>query len=340
MIDPNMYSKSKGADVDSNLIIEKAVEVLQIEIDGLVSLKGQIGEDFVKLVEACVSILDNGGKIVVCGIGKSGHVGKKISATLASTGSPSVFMHPSEAMHGDLGMLQKGDLLLAMSYSGESNELISVIIPAKRLGITVASFTGNKESSLAQVSDISVPMCVSKEACPFNLAPTTTSTATLALGDALAMTLLKLRKFTKENYGRLHPGGAIGRAVTMRASDVMRSGDRLAVVSADATVKDVLLAVTKARCGSAIITDSNSKLLGIFTDGDFRRHAEADMSVLSRRVGDVMTKNPISVKADSLAIEVLKILEVRKINGIVVTDNDSKVVGLIDIQDLPGLKLM
>jgi len=340
MIDPNMYSKSKGADVDSNLIIEKAVEVLQIEIDGLVSLKGQIGEDFVKLVEACVSILDNGGKIVVCGIGKSGHVGKKISATLASTGSPSVFMHPSEAMHGDLGMLQKGDLLLAMSYSGESNELISVIIPAKRLGITVASFTGNKESSLAQVSDISVPMCVTKEACPFNLAPTTTSTATLALGDALAMTLLKLRKFTKENYGRLHPGGAIGRAVTMRASDVMRSGDRLAVVSADATVKDVLLAVTKARCGSAIITDANSKLLGIFTDGDFRRHAESDMSVLSRKVGDVMTKNPISVKADSLAIEVLKILEVRKINGIVVTDNDSKVVGLIDIQDLPGLKLM
>lgn len=340
MIDPNMYSKSKGADVDSNLIIEKAVEVLQIEIDGLVSLKGQIGEDFVKLVEACVSILDNGGKIVVCGIGKSGHVGKKISATLASTGSPSVFMHPSEAMHGDLGMLQKGDLLLAMSYSGESNELISVIIPAKRLGITVASFTGNKESSLAQVSDISVPMCVSKEACPFNLAPTTTSTATLALGDALAMTLLKLRKFTKENYGRLHPGGAIGRAVTMRASDVMRSGDRLAVVSADATVKDVLLAVTKSRCGSAIITDADSKLLGIFTDGDFRRHAESDMSVLSRRVGDVMTKNPISVKADSLAIEVLKILEVRKINGIVVTDNDSKVVGLIDIQDLPGLKLM
>lgn len=326
--------------MDSNLIIEKAVEVLQIEIDGLVSLKGQIGEDFVKLVEACVSILDNGGKIVVCGIGKSGHVGKKISATLASTGSPSVFMHPSEAMHGDLGMLQKGDLLLAMSYSGESNELISVIIPAKRLGITVASFTGNKESSLAKVSDISVPMCVTKEACPFNLAPTTTSTATLALGDALAMTLLKLRKFTKENYGRLHPGGAIGRAVTMRASDVMRNGDRLAVVSADATVKDVLLAVTKARCGSAIITDADSKLLGIFTDGDFRRHAESDMSVLSRRVGDVMTKNPISVKADSLAIEVLKILEVRKINGIVVTDNDSKVVGLIDIQDLPGLKLM
>jgi arabinose-5-phosphate isomerase len=314
--------------------------VLQTEAEGILGLKKQLGEDFVALVKACDECLSRGGKIVVCGVGKSGHVGRKISATLASTGSPSVFMHPVEAMHGDLGMLQKDDLMLALSYSGESNELLSVILPAKRLGVPVAAFTCDKKTSLAQYCDISVPMHVQREACPFNLAPTTTSTAQLALGDSLAMTLLTLRKFTKEDYGRVHPSGAIGRAVTMRVSDVMRSGDKIALVSPDDSVKDCLLKITKARCGSAIVVDAEARLLGIFCDSDFRRHAEKDLAVLSKKVSEVMTPKPTSIKSGSLAVEILKIIEKRKIDDIIVVDDDGKVVGLVDIQDLPGLKLM
>ena len=292
------------------------------------------------LVNACDECLSRGGKIVVCGVGKSGHIGRKISATLASTGSPSVFMHPVEAMHGDLGMLQKDDLMLTLSYSGESNELISVIVPAKRLGVPVAAFTCSMETSLAQYCDITVPMSVEREACPFNLAPTTTSTSQLALGDALAMTLLTLRKFTKEDYGRVHPSGAIGRAVTMRVSDVMRTGDKVALASPDDTVKDCLLKVTKARCGSAVVIDGDGKLLGIFCDSDFRRHAEKDIAVLSRKVSEVMTRNPASINADSLAVEILKLIEKRKIDDIIVLNDEKRVVGLVDIQDLPVLKLM
>ncbi len=326
--------------MDTELILKTGAEALQLEIDGLVYLKDHLGKEFAELVRLCIRILDNGGKIVVCGIGKSGHVGKKIAATLASTGSPSIFVHAVEAMHGDLGMLQEHDLLLALSYSGESDELVRVLVPAKRLGVTIAAITGNPASSLAKLADLTVPQTVPREACPFNLAPTTSSTATLALGDALAMTLLKLRKFTKEKYGRLHPSGAIGRAVTMRVSDVMRSGDRLALVPPSATIKETILSMTKAHGGSAVVVDENGGLLGIFTDGDFRRKAENDLEILSRKVGEVMTRNPASICADALAVEVLKVVEARKIDDIIVLDDKGKVVGIVDIQDLPGLKLM
>ena len=326
--------------MDTELILETGREALQTEIDGLIYLKEHLGTEFAELVRLCIRILDNGGKIVVCGIGKSGHVGKKIAATLASTGSPSIFVHAVEAMHGDLGMIQEHDLLLALSYSGESDELVRVLIPAKRLGVTIAAITGNASSSLAKLADLTVPQTVPREACPFNLAPTTSSTATLALGDALAMTLLKLRKFTKEKYGRLHPAGAIGRAVTMRVSDVMRSGDRLALVPPAATIKETILAMTRAHGGSAVIVDEKGALLGIFTDGDFRRKAENDPEILSRQVGEVMTKKPASICADALAIEVLKVVEARRIDDIIVLDPEGKVVGIVDIQDLPGLKLM
>ena len=229
---------------------------------------------------------------------------------------------------------------MKLSYSGESDELVRVLIPAKRLGVTIAAITGNTSSSLAKLADLTVPQTVPREACPFNLAPTTSSTATLALGDALAMTLLKLRKFTKEKYGRLHPAGAIGRAVTMRVSDVMRSGDRLALVPPAATIKETILAMTRAHGGSAVIVDEKGALLGIFTDGDFRRKAENDPEILSRQVGEVMTKKPASICADALAIEVLKVVEARRIDDIIVLDPEGKVVGIVDIQDLPGLKLM
>lgn len=325
--------------MDADAILKKAKEVISIEIEGLEALKNNLNEDFVKLAQACCETLDKGGKIVITGIGKSGHVGSKIAATMASTGSPTIFMHSVEAMHGDLGMIQKDDLLIAISYSGESDEIVRVIVPAKRLGVRVAALTGNRNSTLAQLGDIHVETAVPREACPFNLAPTTSSTVQLALGDALAMVLLTLRKFTKENFGRLHPAGAIGRAVTMRVGDAMRSGDRLATVTADYNVKDTLLKMTACRSGSAIIVDDAGRPAGIFTDGDFRRRAGVP-DILSKNIVEVMTPNPASIRADALAIEVLRLVEVRKVDDIIVTDSENKVVGVVDIQDLPGLKLM
>lgn len=323
-----------------NDVIAKAREVFDIEIEGLVQVRDSLDGDFEKLVKTCIEILNKGGKIVLSGVGKSGHIGKKIAATLASTGSPAVFMHPVEALHGDLGILQQDDILIALSYSGETDELVSLLPAARRLGVPIAALTGSPDSALVKESDISVQMTISKEACPFNLAPTTTSTALLALGDALAMVLLKMRGFTKEDYGRLHPGGSIGRVVTLKVSDVMREGERLATVGPDVTVKDTLLKMTAARCGSAIVVDKNNCLLGIFTDGDFRRHAEADITVLEKIVSSVMTKNPATLRKNALAVEVLKIIEKKKIDDIIVLDDENKVVGFVDVQDLPGLKLM
>lgn len=325
--------------MNSETILAKAKEVLSIEIEGLEAIRNSLGEDFVKLVQACAKTLDSGAKIIISGLGKSGHVGSKIAATMASTGSPTIFMHPVEAMHGDLGMIQKDDLLITISYSGESDELVRVVVPAKRLGVRVASLTGNRNSTLAQLSDIHVETAVPREACPFNLAPTTSSTVQLAIGDALAMTLLALRKFTKEDFGRLHPAGAIGRAVTMRVGDAMRSGDRLATVTRDFNVRDTLLKMTACRSGSAIVVDDEMHPIGIFTDGDFRRRAGVP-DILTRNIAEVMTHNPASIRQDALAVEVLRLVEARKVDDIIVTDADRKVVGVVDIQDLPGLKLM
>ena len=322
-------------------IIKKAQAVLQTEIEGIEAIKQQLDNNFVELVAACIKTLDNGGKIVITGVGKSGHIGSKMAATLASTGSTAIFMHPVEAMHGDLGMLQENDIMIALSYSGETQELTRMIIPAKRLGVPVACFTGIPESTLAKLSDIVVIGAVEKEACPFNLAPTTTSTAHLALGDALAMVLLQERKFTKEDYGRRHPGGAIGRAVTMRVSDLMRKPEAIVLAKPDDLVKNTLVRMTAARCGSAIIVDAEKKLLGIFTDGDFRRRVENDLSILNRPMEEVMTRNPIFIKKEAPAVEILKILEKRKIDDLVVLEEDGcTVAGLVDIQDLPGFKLM
>jgi arabinose-5-phosphate isomerase len=321
-------------------IVNKAREVFDIEIEGLKTVRDNLGGSFEQLIGKCSETLDRGGKLVLTGIGKSGYIGKKIAATLSSTGSPAVFMHPVEALHGDLGMMQKNDILIALSYSGETEELLAVLNPAKRLGLEIIAITGSSSSSLAGLSSLVVEMTVPQEACPFNLAPTTTTTALLALGDALALVLLDTRGFTKEDYGRLHPGGAIGRSVTMLVGDIMRKGDRLALVAPDSTVKETLIRMTQARCGSAIVVDAGNSLLGIFTDGDFRRHAEKDIAILNQKVSTVMTVNPVTVCADSLAVEALKAVEDRRINSIIVTSSDKKVVGFIDVQDLPGLKLM
>ena len=321
-------------------VLKRAREVFDIEIEGLTALRDHLDDRFVTLVERCSAAIDAGGKLIVTGVGKSGHVGRKIAATLSSVGTPSVFMHPVEARHGDLGLIQENDLMLALSYSGETEELLVVLPPAKRLGVDIIGITGNAKSALGSVCDFVYEMRVPREACPFNLAPTTTATALLALGDALALVLLEQRGFTRSDYGRRHPGGAIGRLVTMTAGDIMRSLEHTALVSPGRTVRETIYQMGHARCGSAIIVDEARKLLGIFTDGDFRRWAEKDPEILKKTVRDVMTPHPVSVPREMLVAEVLKVLEKRHIDDLVVVDAENTVQGFIDVQDLPALKIM
>lgn len=320
--------------------IGRAREVLDLEIQGLASVRDCLGSEFVALVEACLDAFSRRGKLVVTGVGKSGHVGKKIAATLASTGSPAVFMHPVEAMHGDLGMLAESDLLIALSYSGETEELLTVLPSAKRLRVPIVSLTGNGDSRLAQWSDITVPMPVPREACPFNLAPTTSTTALLALGDALAIVLLERKGFEKADYAKLHPAGAIGRSITLRVGDIMRSGERAPKVSPQTRVKDALGEMTRARSGSVMVVDPDDKLLGIFTDGDFRRHITRDIHLLDSEVGEAMTSKPVFVRPEMMAVELLSLLEERRIDDIPVVDEDGRAIGIVDIQDLPKFKVM
>ena len=320
--------------------LERAREVFDIEVSGIEAVKNNLGADFEKLVELCAETIGNGGKLILTGIGKSGYIGKKIAATLSSVGTPSIFMHPVEARHGDLGMIQKNDLMIALSYSGETDELLVVLPAAKQLGVKLVGITSSRNSSLGKVSSLVVEMPVPREACPFNLAPTTTTTALLVLGDALAMVLLEKQGFTKEDYGRRHPGGAIGRMITMCAADVMRPLENSALVSTASSVRETLYAMSHARCGSALVVDGENHLLGIFTDGDFRRWAEKEDKVLDLKMGDVMTRNPISVAKDTLIVSVLKLIKERKIDDLVVIDENNVVQGFIDSQDLPGFKMM
>ena len=322
-------------------ILKKAREIIDLEIAGLNNVKNILDNNFEKLVNTTRGILNKGGKIVVSGIGKSGHIGYKMAATLASTGSPATFLHPVEAMHGDLGILQKNDILITLSYSGETEELLTILPSAKRLGVPIVAITGSSNSKLANWADIVIAIPVGKEACPFNLAPTTSTTAQLVVGDALAMVLLEVRGFTKEDYGRLHPGGAIGRSVTLKVTDIMRdlNSNRIVKTLPNVLVKETILAMTKTKSGCAIVVDEENELLGIFTDGDFRRHAN-DLSILEKPVGQFMTKNPISVNSSQMAVEVLKLIEEKRIDDIIIVDDDNKVQGIVDSQDLPGLKLM
>ena len=321
--------------------VEIAKEVFDIEIEGLKAVKELLGETFEKMVELCLETLNADGKIVFSGVGKSGHIGAKLAATFASTGSRAAFLNPVEAMHGDLGMVSPKDLIIALSYSGETDELLPIIPAVKRFGIKVIAITGSDDSRLAEFSDLTVAMSVPNEACPFGLAPTTSTTALLALGDALAIVLLKSRNFSKEQFGMFHPGGSIGRAVTLKVKDIMRNADELPVVTENQTVGESIILMTQKRSGSVLVKGADNKLLGIFTDGDFRRYAQDDMSgILSSPISTVMTKDPISIDVDQMAVALLEILEKCKIDDIPVINADGTVAGLVDIQDLPRFKLM
>jgi arabinose-5-phosphate isomerase len=320
--------------------LERADQVLRIEIEALEAIRGKLGENFVALVESCMETLDAGGKLVLCGVGKSGHIGQKLAATLSSTGSPAAFLHPVEAMHGDLGIVSAGDLLLALSYSGETDELLSMLPAVKRLGLKVIAITGMADSRLARWSDLTLDMGVPREACPFNLAPTATTTALLALGDTLAMVLLDARGFGKTDYAKYHPAGAIGRSVTLSVTDIMRTGDRFPQVAPEVSVREALLAMTKARSGSVAVVDEQGRLFGIFTDGDFRRQVTDDGDVLKKTVGIACTPDPITVNRSKMAVDVLKVVEQRNIDDVIVVDDEGRPLGLVDVQDLPSFKLM
>ena len=320
--------------------LAEAQKVFDIELAALKAVRQQLDDSFNEAVELVVDTLRKRGKIVIVGIGKSGNVGHKIAATLTSTGTTSVVLNSVDALHGDLGIVNDGDLILALSYSGESEELLNLLPALKRFSVRIISLTGVSKSALARHSDLVLNVRVPREACPFNLAPTSSTTAMLVMGDALAMAALKARGFKQSDYAKFHPSGAIGRAMLLRVGDIMRRGERSAVVADDLSVREGLLAMTAAKSGCLTIVDRKGRLAGVFTDGDFRRHMGTDENLLARPLKAVMTRNPVRIREDALAVEALKVFNERNIDDLVIVNAKQEPVGLVDLQDLPKLKLM
>ena len=341
--------------------IARAKEVFDVEIAGLKRTRDSLGPSFTDAVKLLLDTTAAGGLVVVTGVGKNLHVAEKMSATFSSTGTRSVVLNPVQAMHGDLGMVSRRDVLVALSFSGESEEILRLIPAIRRHGLKVVALTGNGQSTLATLADIHLAIPCGKEACPFGMAPTNSVTATLAMGDALAMVMIDARKFSIEDYAGNHPAGAIGRALVLRVSDIMRTGEALALVKPTATVMDAALAMTASHGGSAIVVDKAGKLKGIFTDGDFRRvmantvpdassrrgagsyHAarrDAAGTVLAAPISTVMTAKPSFVYSDDYAADLLKIFERKRIDDLPVCDRRGRVVGIVDLQDLPKMKVL
>ncbi len=309
----------------------KAKKVLQIERDAVGSLIKKIDKTF----ECSIDILyATKGRVIVTGMGKPGFIAQKISATLSSTGTPSLFLHPAEALHGDLGRVTKEDCVIAISNSGETEEIIKLLPIIKRIGAKLISMVGNTKSTLAKNSDCVIDVEVKKEACPMNLAPTASTTAMLAMGDAIAVALLDKKGFKAEDFALFHPGGSLGKKLLLLVSDIMRKDGLNPIVREDSVVKDVLLEITNARAGSASVVDKKGKLLGIFTDGDLRRHLEKNADIVNKKIKDVMTKNPVTISKDCLAAEALKIMQAKKIDEVPVVDKNHRPIGLLDVQDL------
>jgi arabinose-5-phosphate isomerase len=318
----------------------RARRVLSVEISELERLAGRLDEHFTHAVKLLREAIERRGKIVVLGVGKSGHIGEKIAATLTSTGAPAVVLDSLNALHGDLGVISDGDVILTLSYSGETEELLRVLPALARFSVKKVSLTGNPSSTLAKASDVVLDVSVSQEACPHNLAPTSSTTVMLALGDALAMVLLEERGFTRDDFARFHPGGNLGRSLLLRVRDIMRGDEKSAVVKTTDPVIEVLKVLTEKRAGAALVVDGKGLLAGIFTHGDFARRFPTDPTIGTRAVSEVMTGNPVTIDADKLAAEVLVVLEQHRIDDLVVTDAGGKPLGVVDSQDLSRLKLL
>jgi len=308
-----------------------AKRVLKIESDALASLAGRIDSNFERTIDAICKIR---GRVVVTGMGKPGFIAQKISATLSSTGTPSLYLHPAEALHGDLGRVTKDDLILALSNSGETEEIVKFLPIVKKIGAKLVAMTGNVKSTLAKFADYAINVSVKKEACPLGLAPTTSTTCMLAMGDAIAVALLDRKKFKESDFAFYHPGGILGKRLILKVGDIMRSGRDNPIVKEGAKVKDVLVAITDARAGCASVVDKRGRLTGIFTDGDLRRHIDTIPDLIVRDVKDVMTKRPTSIGKDRLAAEAFDILRSKKIDELPVVDPKGRPIGLLDVQDL------
>ena len=308
-----------------------AKKVLQIERDALSGLIKRVDSNFERVVNAIYKIK---GRVIVTGMGKPGFVAQKISATLSSTGTPSLYLHPAEALHGDLGRVTKDDLIVALSNSGETEEIIKFLPVVKKIGAKLVAMTGNTKSTLGRFADYTINVSVRREACPLGLAPTTSTTAMLAMGDALAVALLDKKGFKEKDFAFYHPGGILGKRLILKVGDIMRTGRANPIVRQNTSVKEVLLSITKARAGSASVVDSRGRLVGIFTDGDLRRHLESTSDLIDKEVGDVMTKNPVAIRKERLAAEAFDILRSKKIDEIPVIDGKKRPIGLVDVQDL------
>ncbi len=320
--------------------LERARRVLSLEIGELHRLSERLDDSFVRTLGLLRASVETGRKIIVLGVGKSGHVGEKIAATLTSTGAPAVVLNSLNALHGDLGVVSDGDVVLTLSYSGETEELVRILPALHRFDVKMIAITGNTASTLAKASDVVLDVSVTREACPHNLAPTSSTTAMLALGDALAMVLLEERGFSREDFARFHPGGNLGRSLLLKVRDIMRGGEQAVIVETALPVIDVLRELTAKRAGAALVVDAHEVLAGIFTHGDFARRFPTDPGIGSRPVGEVMTPGPVTIDADKLAAEVLMVLEQHRIDDLVVTDALGKPLGVVDSQDLARLKLL
>jgi arabinose-5-phosphate isomerase len=321
--------------------LARARQCIRIECDGLEETSRGLGAEFIDTARAVEAVAAAGGKLVFSGVGKSAHIAGKIAATFNSTGVSSCFLDPTQALHGDLGLCDQGDLAILLSNSGQSDEVLRLVPLLKSFGLKIVAFTGNPKSDLARRADHRLTYRVKREACPLKLAPTASTTAALALGDALAMVLLEARGLTRDDFAKYHPAGNLGRVLLLRTRDIMRSGRRLAVAKDNATVQVAILAMTKAKSGSIAITRAGSgKLAGILTDGDFRRSALTGPGFLSKPVSAFMTRSPKVIRDDALAVDALRLFELHKIDDLIVVDASGRPVGLIDGQDLPKFKIV
>lgn len=310
---------------------KRAKKVLTIEANAILQLAKRIDKNFDKAIDFLAKLK---GRVIVTGMGKPGFIAQKISATLSSTGTPSLYLHPAEALHGDLGRVTKDDCLLAFSNSGETEEIIRLLPIVRRIGARLVAIVGNTKSTLARNADFVLNTSVEKEACSLGLAPTTSTTAMLAMGDALSVSLLEKKGFKEKDFAFFHPGGALGKKLLLKVEDIMRSGSANPIVKENARVKEALVKITKARAGSASVVNKKGFLTGIFTDGDLRRHLDGKVNIANKKIKDVMTKSPTAIKKDKLAAEAFQILRSKKIDEIPVVDNNGKPIGLLDVQDI------
>jgi arabinose-5-phosphate isomerase len=324
-------SETQEPTVDAEGLRALAQEVFRLEAAAILRLTERLGDAFERAVRL---LLQCQGHVVVTGMGKSGAIGKKIAATLSSTGTPALFLHPAEGIHGDLGAVTGRDVVLMLSYSGETDELLTILPALKRLGVPLIVMTGNLQSTLANAADVVLDVSVEREACPLNLAPTASAAAVLAMGDALALAVMTLRRFTPDDFARLHPGGTLGRRLLLRVRDVMRTGERLAVIHVSEPTKSAFAAITKARAGACVVVDDDGKLCGIVTDGDLRRALLRDVNLFHAPVTEVMTKTPKVIHPDALATEALRLMQTHQIDDLPVVDEGRRPVGMVDVQDL------